>query len=84
MAVFTLETDDPSETVNPSSKPVSDGPSVSSVNTANGCDTRTKLWIFLSVHGFCYCRELVFISRFYTTDVPSLERKGYNICKDYR
>ena len=43
MAVFTLETDDPSETVNPSSKPVSDGPSVSSVNTANGCDTRTKL-----------------------------------------
>ena len=42
-AVFTLETDDPSETVNPSSKPVSDGTSVSSVNTANGCDTRTKL-----------------------------------------
>ena len=52
MAVLTLETDDPSETVNPSSKPVSDGPSVSSVNMANGCDTRTKLswklWIFLS------------------------------------
>ena len=43
MAVFTLETDDPSETVNPSSKPVSDGSSVSSVTTANGCDTRTKL-----------------------------------------
>ena len=55
MAVFTLETDDPSETVNPSSKPISDGSSVSSVNTANGCDTRTKLswklWFFF-VSGF--------------------------------
>ena len=43
MAVFTLETDDPSETVNPSSKPVSDGSSVSSVKKELSCETSRGL-----------------------------------------